>query len=34
MKFRFTEDQKLFRDTAREMLARCSGPDVVRRVYE
>lgn len=34
MKFRFTEDQRLFESTARELLTRCSGPDVVRRAYE
>lgn len=34
MKFRFTEDQALFRDTARELLARHCGPDVVRCAYE
>jgi alkylation response protein AidB-like acyl-CoA dehydrogenase len=34
MKFRFTEDQALFRDTARELLARHCGPDVLRRAYE
>ncbi|MCB9727247.1 MAG: acyl-CoA/acyl-ACP dehydrogenase [Deltaproteobacteria bacterium] len=34
MRFRFTEDQTLFRDAAREMLARHCGPEVVRAAYE